>query len=59
MSTHMFHHQCDICGKRSAEYESFPSCTEFMHDICRECMVPGTLDEEEGRCLCSTCKEEA
>ena len=59
MSMHMFHTKCDVCGKPSAEYESFPWCNECMLDVCSDHWVPGTHNNETGRVLCTNCQKEA
>lgn len=55
MSIHRFRTDCDICGKKSAEYQAFPVCTECGRDICATHWVNDTHDPETNRVLCLEC----
>ncbi|MGH9970623.1 MAG: hypothetical protein ACREBG_22930 [Pyrinomonadaceae bacterium] len=53
---------CDSCGKRSCEYEAWPSCLECDKDTCSSCDVPAhrtdaDLNKPE-RTLCQACVNE-
>jgi len=46
---------CDRCGTRSPEYTPWWSCVECMEDVCDECVLPGSGDDETGRAVCRRC----
>lgn len=52
----MFAMLCDQCGNRSEEYTGWWSCRECMDDVCIDCIVPNSNDDETGRALCLKCK---
>jgi len=47
MSLVKFATVCDKCGKRSEEYQAWPSCWDCYEDICPSCQVPGSHTEDE------------
>lgn len=55
MSIVQFASICDICDARSEEYSKFPSCRDCGADVCELHVVPQSLDEERGKCLCTMC----
>jgi hypothetical protein len=55
----MFAQLCDHCGKRSEEYTRWYDCRECMSDVCTECIVPNSEDDETGRATCKRCAAEA
>jgi len=46
-----------VCGKRSAEYTSWPTCRECHEHVCPEHMRPGTDDSDDHgyTCICASC----
>lgn len=57
MATVKYATTCDICGERSAEYASHPTCCECLRDVCPAHVEPGTLVVDEGQqaCWCKPC----
>jgi hypothetical protein len=53
----MFHSICDKCGKHGEEYCAFAHCAECLDDLCPNCIVPDSLDEETGKALCWECNQ--
>ena len=53
---------CDKCGKRSNEYEAWPSCRECGNHICPACSQPNSLKTGDGdgpdTALCHGCLSE-
>lgn len=47
MSTVKFAELCDVCGRRSEEYTTWPHCRECLRDICQTCAVPGSVREQD------------
>lgn len=58
MSMVRFAQLCDRCGKRSEEYSYWYDCRECMEDVCTDCIVPGTEDDEYGDAMCKKCAAE-
>lgn len=54
-----FANLCDRCGKRSSEYQLWPSCRHCGLDICDECLNKDTLeaDEFDFHCTCKECEK--
>jgi hypothetical protein len=50
---------CDQCGKRSEEYAGWGDCRECGDDVCPADILPGTFNEETGKCLCRRCSAES
>ncbi len=49
-----------VCGKRSEEYTSWPTCTECQEYTCLDCAEPETNTEDErNEVLCKRCKPTA
>lgn len=46
---------CDQCGIRGQEYQSYPHCIKCGDDVCLECCVAGSYDEESGTAICRPC----
>ena len=46
---------CDLCGVRGQEYESYPHCIKCHSDVCPECFVEGSYDEESMTAICELC----
>lgn len=56
----MFATKCDTCGKRSAEYSTWPTCSECMEHACPTCDIPAKRTEDErDETLCKKCAAEA
>lgn len=55
MSLVMFACICDVCGRRSEEYGSWPTCPDCMDDICPAHWVPDSYDPEKNSVLCLLC----
>jgi hypothetical protein len=53
MSHVRFATTCDVCGKRSEEYATWPYCRECGIDLCPEHRNHDFSDPETGRTLCA------
>ena len=57
MSLVRYANLCDTCGKRSAEYTTYPDCFECVQEFCPNCgVVTQECDGEiRERGYCNTC----
>jgi len=48
---------CDHCGERSPEYTPWWNCEDCGEDVCDDCIVPGSQDEETRKAVCLMCED--
>lgn len=59
MSTVRFATICDLCGKRSPEYHKYEHCADCGDDVCPDCAVGISYQNDPDRCtvVCLGCAE--
>jgi hypothetical protein len=55
MSMTRFAMLCDHCGLRSAEYKRWNQCLGCLDDVCDQCILEGSGDDETNSATCKIC----